>query len=226
MKNWKAWTPAEDELLRAALTNRRTRTSVDWDKLTWATGRTRAAVQARAHRLCLAVPGRDWTPAEDAYLTREWTEMSIRGLREHLPGRSTEAIRQRARTLGLTSRVRRQGMVSVTTAARRAGYTHFAMRRLLERQGVTLRRLGVVLRADPQRHVLHVAWDDVVAAVERDTRLETPLDAARRLGVSDWTVRVRVLAAGIELPAGRKARLPPETYDRALGVAQRMGDAA
>lgn len=216
-KSWKAWTPEDDALLRAAVGKRRIRTSIDWDKIAWATGRTRAAVQHHARHLGLVTPGRDWTPAEDAYLTREWTEVAMRVLRDNLPGRSTEAICFRAEKLGLGSR--HQGLLSVSAAAKRAGYDHATLLRLLKRQGVYMRRVGAKLRAHPQKCRLYVAWDDVAAAVERDTRLETPKAAARRLGVSDLKVYARLRAAGVPASGGRRLLLDPETINRAMGVA-------
>jgi hypothetical protein len=216
-KTWMAWTPEHDALLRAAVDRRRIRTSIDWDKVAWATGHSRRACHARVCRLGLLTPGREWTAQEDAYLTREWTEVAMRVLRDNLPGRSTEAILYRAKEFGLGSR--HQGLMSVTAAAKKAGYWPETLRPLLERQGVALHRVGAKLAACPQRRRLYVAWDDVVAAVARDTALETPKAAARRLGVSDLKVYARLRAAGVPASGGRQMRLDPETIDRAMGVA-------
>lgn len=210
------WTAEEDALLRAAVGTHRARGAIAWDKVAWATGRTAEAAQARARRLGLVLPGRAWTAEEEAYLLREWADVTMRVLREHLPGRSSKAIRQCAWELGLRAADRRQGLVSITVAAERAGYSIEGLQSLLARQGVAMHRVGAKLKKDGLRLPRHVDWDDVVAAVARDVRLETKRDAARRLGLSEHTVRARLRAAGVSLPHGCPAHLPPETYDQAV----------
>lgn len=213
------WTAEEDAILRAAVTSRRLRGSIPWDKVARATGRTRGAVHARARRLGLALPGRPWTAEEDAYLLREWADNRMRTLQEHLPSRSARAILHRAAWLGMRCADRRQGLVSITVAAEHAGYSPDGLLSLLARQGVTPHRVNARVKSDTQRPRLYVALDDVAAAVARDVRLETPRAAARRLGVSQHTVYARLRAAGVQPPPGRPAYLPPETIDRAMGVA-------
>jgi hypothetical protein len=189
------------------------------DKVAWATGRTPEAAHCRARRLGLVLPGRPWTAEEDAYLLREWADNRMRTLQEHLPGRSARAILHRAAWLGMRCADRRQGLVSITVAAEHAGYSPDGLLSLLARQGVTPHRVDAHVKAGTQRRRLYVALDDVAAAVARDVAWETPRAAARRLGVSPDTVYARLRAAGVPATGGRPAYLPPETIDRAMGVA-------
>lgn len=213
------WTEEEDALLRAAVGASRRRGSIPWDKVAQATGRTALAARIRAYCLRLALPNRPWTAEEDAYLLREWADCRMRTLQEHLPNRSARAIVHRAASLGLCCADRRQGLVSITVASERAGYSPEGILSLLARQGVTPHRASARVKKGTQRPRLYVAWDDVVAAVARDTALETPKAAARRLGVSSTTVYARLRAAGVPASGGRRLFLDPKTIDRAMGVA-------
>jgi len=217
--NGRPWTPEEDARVRAAVGKRRARGSVGWERLAREMGRTVAAVHARARTLGLARPGTRWTRAEDAVLRAKWCEVAMRVLRQHLPYRTTRAIIGRAAALGLGAMDRRQGLLSISAAAERAGYPEATLRRLLIRQEVPMHRVGVNLRAAPRSDVRHVEWEDVVAAIERDTQLESAKAAAARLGMCRTTLRVRLRAAGIVLARGVSARLAPEVFDQLVRAA-------
>lgn len=217
--NSRPWTPEEDAAVRAAVGKRRARTSVGWERLAQTLGRTVAAVHARARTLGLSRPGARWTRAEDAVLRAKWCEVAMRVLRQHLPHRSTRAIICRAQTLGLGAQERRQGLLSISAAAERAGYPEATLRRLLIRQEVPMHRVGVTLRDAPRTNVRHVEWEDVVAAIERETQLESVRAAADRLGVSKTKLRDRLRRAGIVLVRGASARLAPEVFDQLVARA-------
>jgi len=212
------WTPEHDALLRKACAraHARRRRRVDWAALAEATGHSVCAVRCRVHRLGLVRPGRQWSAEEDAFIVREWAELSPRVLRAHLPGRTTYAIARRARVLGLGLAERAQGLMPIYKAAERAGYGKSAFVALLVRQGVPTCRIGVQRTHGTARPWRHVDWEDVVRAVERDTKLESARDAANRLGVSQWAVLQRLRSAGHALEQRRRVRLPPEVIDRAM----------
>ena len=153
------WTPAEDAILRR-LYQRSPKQA--YKALP---GRTVCAVRVRAVKLGLQVR-RPWTPAEDAILRREWGELGARGLRAKLPGRTWLAIREQALRLRLGPA--NQGRVSVAEAARRAGYDRKSLCRILDLQGVQVRR---VWGERPDAKLTHphrvVVWDEVREAVER-----------------------------------------------------------
>lgn len=211
------WTPEEDAALRKACA-RRSRRQVKWEPIAQQLGRSVDATRCRACRLDLMRPARHWTPEEDAYLLREWADNRMRTLQEHLPGRSAQAIRQRASALGLSAADRRQGLLSVKAAARLTGFADEALVALLERQGVTT-RITAVCPKGPRFARRYVSLDAVVAAIARDLQTESAVAAARRLGVTAAVVRSRLHQQGYFSVRGRPFRLAPETYDQLVARA-------
>jgi len=168
--------------------------------------------------------GSRWTEAERAVLLREWHEVGQRTLRAKLPGRSWVAIRDKARVLGLPAGVP-QGHASVASLARRLGYTHVTLRRLLAEHGVALKTLyrsgsrrGRPGRACPRRYV---ELDAAEAACAARAATETIHGAARVRGVDEAALYKRLRASGaLEVREGHRPgsahRLPSAVIDAAL----------
>lgn len=190
------WTRSEDRALRRLYPSAPRRAV-----LAALRGRGWGAVQRRAAKLAVRrVAGpRPWTPAEEALLRAMWPEHARRTIRARL-GRTWDAVVCRARRLGLAERrgggrrVRWAGYVSVSEAARRAGYTrpsfllalrayqrHFRTipkgpaRDALPSPALALRGRGSHRVVDAQAVEDAVAWW---------VRLETARQASARIGVS------------------------------------------
>jgi hypothetical protein len=210
------WTPEEDAYLRQACARK---ARVPRSRIAAALGRTEWAISVRLNRLGIQRRGRSWSPTEDATLRRLWPEVALRVMRQHLPGRTSCAIRRRATDLGLSVADRSQGLVTLTVAAERAGYHHRSLVALLLRHGVRTTRVAMHGRAGVTRPQRWVEWEDVVAAVAADTRLESATDAARRLGVPRSTFHRHLRAAGYASAQGHPYRLAPEVYDQLVRAA-------
>jgi hypothetical protein len=130
------WTEEEEAALKALVVSSaraRVKRFYPWTALREALpARTDHAIRNRGARYAKIAPrgGRAWTPAEDATLRREWSEVAQRTLRAKLPGRSWRAILRRATmVLGLTSIP--QGWETFDSAARRTGYCSETLRGIL-----------------------------------------------------------------------------------------------
>ncbi len=166
-----------------------------------------------------------WTQAEELALRSMWADCSALTIRKHIPGRTWAALRQKAFYLGLSFGIP-QGWLSVTAAAKRAGYPYLAFLRVLKRHGVEPEHHTSPLRPSAYRytrkvggrkrtkgfHWRMVQWDDVTAALEAERRLhettETIAQAAQRYGLSRVHTRKLLVAAGAVTPAPRESREP------------------
>lgn len=210
--NRRPWTPEEDALLQKACARRH---RANLAALAAELERTPIAVERRLNRLRLRRAGQPWTRAEDTILRAKWHEVATRVLRQHLPSRSTTAILARAYCLGLSCADRPQGLLSLSVAARRAGYIRPALLAMLERHKVALHRP----RYQGRGAQLFVAWEDVERVVSAEVRLEHMRAAARRLGVPRLALARRIDDAGIERQPRRPCRLAPEVYDQLVRAA-------
>lgn len=234
------WTEREDDVLRNVYAKRGRDGRVRWAKVEQQLpGRTRDGIVHRAKVLRATdrkTFGRrsDWTQAEIATLTREWSEVGHRTLMTKLPGRTWVAISRKATALGLDTVP--QGYVPMAEAARRAGYHWATLARIVEwanvqekariaagghpydadalsvptRQHTTTRS---VLSTPSFRWCL-VEWDAVERAVERWVRLETIEAAARRTGIDSWRLR-RALAKCGAITVATRPRVAPHRLDPA-----------
>lgn len=163
-----------------------------------------------------------WTAEELTTLRREWALVSMRRLRDKLPGRSTLAIRRRAHALGLDG-AQIQGLLALTTLAQKFGFARPTMLGILERAGVKLvrRHPGGSLREN-RRQFWKIYADETEAreAFERWAREETAQAAARRVGVCARVLRKRALDAEL-VTFGAPARLQPEQWDELASVRRR-----
>lgn len=210
--NGRPWTPEEDAFLQKACARRH---RVSLAALAAELDRTPVAVERRLNRLKLRRAGQPWTRAEDTILRAKWHEVATRVLRQHLPSRSTQAILKRAYLLGLSCADRAQGLLSLSVAAKRAGYTRPALLAMLERHEVVLHRP----RYQGRGAHLFVAWDDVERVVRTEVQLESIRAAARRLGMPRLALMQRIDDAGIERQPRRPCRLAPEVYDQLVARA-------
>lgn len=176
---------------------------------------------------------KQWTNAETARLRELWQEVQPRELKRQFPDRTWCALRARARTLGLPFGVP-QGYVSLTRAARAAGYSRDGLVTILRHmqvatfkeypyRGCTRRRVSPMRYVDP---------DAVREAVERWTTLENVSDAARRYGVHPNVMTRMLRAAGVldrAVLGGAGYRLDPRVTDGAMcrrSVGERVTSAA
>ncbi len=142
-----------------------------------------------------------WTPEDDAYLAREWGELTERTMRQHL-GRSKKALILRAWRLGLPRQS--QGKVHVKKASVRVGIDRGTLQLILAECGLRVEDAAPVslapTRAGFRQKVVDV---DAVAAltVTRDTRTLT-LTAWARLNGGYWSTTTRRFARLGLRPAG------------------------
>jgi hypothetical protein len=94
MSHGKAWTPAEDALIRAEYA------TADLRVLCERMGRSDAAIQARAQMLRVRRRGRAWTRSEDAQIIERYATCSIKRL-AHEMHRGQYAVATRAAELGV-----------------------------------------------------------------------------------------------------------------------------
>ena len=174
-----------------------------------------------------------WSTQEEVILLRRFNVVAWRVLRAQLyralkaarPGRiaihrSRDAAAKHIHKMGFSTAMP-QGTVSLTTAAKRLGYSRNGLQKLLQRHAVTVKvHRNIRKRVRRGRGIrrplvtLCVAWDEALAAVERDVTLETPSDAARRMGLDEQTVRRWVRQ---KPNTGRRSvqKLSPDTFNQA-----------
>lgn len=157
---------------------------------------TPGAVRQQACKLGISDSRRGWSPQECSILRREWGDVGKRTLLSKLKGRTWSAVLNKSFELGL--RDQQQGRVSITEAARRAGFCLPTLRTILEAQGVKVRRVwGQRTRQDSAPRQV-VVWDDVRRAVER--HLEAERERGERKAWSE-----HVTAGPVEATAARRA---------------------
>lgn len=150
-------------------------------------GRTSAAVYQKANVLGIRYRAPRWTAREDARLRFLWeTSASLHQIAAEI-GRPWKAVYHRAAFLELPFGVP-QGYEYLSVAAKRAGFALRTFQRILEWAGVRIHRTRTrrLRREHPRRYV---EPDDVDAAIARWNQTESVNGAARRLGVSEPTLR-------------------------------------
>jgi hypothetical protein len=180
--------------------------------------RTRNAIFHRARELGLSRRAR-WTPSEDRSLTNLWEDGRTVGFIAQKLGRSPLTIYWRATVvLGLHAGVP-PGYEYLSHAAARTGYSPAQLRRILEAEGVRMRRvLCRPGRAPHHRHFVDPCEvDDAIASWVGKEPVTT---AARRLGIDPQRLRRRLVRIGVQPPAGRKhMRVTEEEIRRANEIA-------
>ncbi len=176
--------------------------------------------------------GRPWTAEEDIELEALWGEEEISEIARQL-GRNAGGLYQRAGALGLERGVP-EGFESFNAACVRTGYDARVLARILlwakalgalppwrtpSRRPLTSKPRTSTELKGRQRAVDPVEVDKAVAAW---LGAETRQEAARRLRCRHETLGAALDAAGL-LPKrrrgqGRKLKLPPESFDRALAA--------
>lgn len=219
-----AWTPAEEETLRAA----------------YARGGIKAARRALPHRsessICHRAERmgvqrrRRWTAADDDRLRRLWTGRDTLGKIAKTLGRSRRTTYWRAQKLGLTLGVP-AGFEYLHASAKRTGFEVSQLRRILRKARVRIRptlarpskRRGN--DKDPQpgekRPKRNRFWmvrpEEVDPAVLDWLKRETVEQHAKRLGVARLTLQRRLEALGGKRPSGKRHwRITDEEARRAF----------
>ena len=217
------WTLRDLEDLRRFSLNRKSR-HLDWKAIRKRfPNRSTASIYKKlwAQGWCRA---QTWTPKEDEVLRLYWNDSSLRTLKDRLPGRTRNAIYERACRLGLRAGTP-QGMVSVKSLAKDPswGYDYYKTLKMLETAGVRVRNFSY---SGKKVGVRYVEVDEARRAAEEwerriaDERVgkETVKEAAIRLGIREESLRNWVRAEGLLPPTapGRKYKFwaLPEVYDR------------
>ena len=210
------WTAAEVAFLR-----KNYHRGLSW--LAKRMGRSRGALAWKARASGIT---RKWTRAELVTLRAEWGELSERGLRRKLRGRTWAAIAIRAHRMGLANP--NQGKVDMRTASRITGIDHRALPAVLAAAGV--RRTYRIRTNGDCGSVKYRCWmvdaDEARAAATahfaRLARLLSRPEAARRMGVGIPTVRaaMQMLAATrpVEGLWAKPWRVSPEDADAAIAM--------
>jgi len=183
--------------------------------------RTQSAIRQRAVKLGICIR-HTWTERDDDTLRDLWGLKTVRGLAK-LIGVTPMAAFTRAMRIGLPAGCHEGGEI-LKAAARRAGYDQKALRRILERSGVAIRR--TMSRPDgykvwPRHFVYQVDVDEAVAAWVKAEPIHT---IARRLGTDGRTLGRRLRGVRGVPPKPDKKRLwriPTEVVERALAGAGR-----
>lgn len=209
----KAWTPAEDAILRARY--QRDGAVAMAREL----GRSMSSVNHRTQALRLYTHRR-WTDIDDRRLRNLWGEMPLRAVAKEL-GRSEITVYWRAYfrlklPLGCP-----RGMEWLTAAAERTGFTTRSLRMILRWAGVKLRVTMARPKASGRRfHIVDPL--DVTEAVERWLKTEPLRTAAKRRGIVAATLESWLREAGAELPEKPPGkthwRVPTETIDAAVAL--------
>lgn len=211
----KAWTPAEDAILRARYKR------YGAEAMATALGRSISSINHRTQALKLFTHRR-WTAEDDRRLRVIWGEMPLAAAAKVL-GRSQATTYWRATKLGLPLGVG-QGLEFLTAAAARAGYSTGSLRIILRWAGVKL-RVTMALPRESGRRFHAVDPLDVDEAVEAWLKTETLRTAAERRGIAAETLERYLIESGLELPPKPDGkghwRVPTETIDAA--VAMRRG---
>lgn len=212
------WTKEEDDVLRRAYRKIIGRTTQErvWQKiLEQLPRRSKASCLVRASKLRIANKAR-WSEAEDKIIRDWFADGSARGLKKLLPRRSWEAIKGRAKRLGVNV-LRWQGYVSVTEAAARLNFSLSYFTNILKAMGVALRNRADAggKRARYRHHV--VEWEEAEDAVKRWLTLDTTRAAAARWGLKRDRVQRWVREArGYQEKPGVALRLPAAEFDKII----------
>lgn len=157
-----------------------------------------------------------WTSDEVRRLRLLWGDVNLRTLAARL-GRTACGVRSKAISLGLPMGFG-PGCVSLSEAARRAGYHHTSFARAVkwwQRRGEdpTVSCLPAVAANRAFGKWRQIDADDAEEIARAYAESELPGQAAERLGITPWTLRRRAVAAGHTAPPGQQMRLLPEEWD-------------
>ncbi len=163
--------------------------------------------------------GMTWEPSEDARLRALWGEVDVYYLARRL-GRTMVAVRERARALGLGAGISR-GYISLSEAARRAGYHHLSFRRAIEwwrarGEEVDSKRLATVQGTKRRGLWTQIEESDAADIAAAYAQSELPGQASARLGVTPWTLARWAKAAGYT--SAPMLRLMPEEWDALVTI--------
>lgn len=205
------WTERECALLRNYYPTRAGRAALE----RLLPHRTKGAIHCKADELGVRGSAR-WTERELDLVRVHFRLVSLERLGRMLPGRTRDAILLRAQKLGLRTHAPR-GCVTFAEACRRAGYSWYALARILEWAGVRLRRIqGEVRRARwPQRFLDE---DELREALDRWNATETVKGAARARDLPHPTLYAWLRDAGAlsDDACGPHHRVPSEVVDRVV----------
>lgn len=212
----RAWTPAEDAVLRVRYEREGAAAMAQ------ALGRTLGSVHHRTRALGLYTHRR-WTAKDDAQLEMLWGETSLAWLARKI-GRTVFATYKRAQDIGLPLGLP-DGDEYITTAISRTGYHGGPLRRILKWAGVDI-RLAMSRPCGARRHFHIVDADEVNDAIARWLKTETLQGAARRHGIDRNTLAGWLEASGLPLPpkpdGKRHWRIPSDTIDAAVAARARL----
>lgn len=173
--------------------------------------------------------GRPWSKGEDQALTSAVLQAESQApepdaLPLLLRDRSWRGIQEHAQQRGLLAPGKVPvGFVTIATAARKLGYRHQTMARILAWARVkTFVRRGRSGEARPQPHRL-VEWSLALGAHERWARAETVSEAAARHGMSRSVLLklLRRLGGLGKKRKGQRHHLDPTKVDRAVAAWKR-----
>lgn len=189
----RAWTPAEDDVLRATYKRgyRRVQAALP--------DRARASIFRRMNKLGLYTH-RHWTPEETERLRGMWESGDLRlsAMAREL-GRTPKATYDRAQQLGLSLGLP-PGHEYLSDAARRSGYSSTStLRRILKWARVQI-HIALSRPTKKPRRAHYVLPEDVDDAIARWHQTEPLERAAERVGVCGATLRKALLAAGVKEP--------------------------
>lgn len=208
----KAWTPAEDAILRARYL------AEGAAAMARELGRPIGSIHHRTQRLKLFTH-RIWTPAEDNALRLMWGEYDVAETAKRI-GRTVIATFARAQAIGLPLGCP-QGWEYFSAACTRTGYGVDQLRRILRKAGMTIRFSMARPSGRPRRHQI-VDPDQVDAAVERWLKSESLHAAAVRHGITPGTLEHWLRLSGRKLPPkprGKKRwRIPTEIIDAVVAA--------
>jgi len=189
---------------------------VDWRALkAKLPGRSRHAIKLRAQTIDACAAPKRWTPKEERTLRTLWGDASQRTIMDALPGRTWRAIYHRAIDTGLPTGIP-QGYVSITEAARRCGCSTRMVETTAQQFEIAITDHGTTPGAKGAWRM--VEWDRIRDAFTERLNLETPKDAAQRMGVWVRSLRRAVEAYGavpVDHKPGAPLRLVPSVFDDA-----------
>lgn len=178
--SWPAlWSADQDAILRAHYVDRGAAHCAEL------VGKSVPSVYHRAERLRI-LRNRLWTPADDEKLRMHWAELTLPAVAKLL-GRSTAATYWRAQKIGLSLGCP-DGLVYLSQAAQRCGFTTTQFRKILAWAGVRIRRAAS--RATTVVRGTHcVDPYDAEDAVRQWLKTEPVEVAARARGVCGESLR-------------------------------------
>lgn len=185
--------------------------------------RSPTAIHRRSYTIKAPRRKRPWTRQEENRLLMMWGQPLPKIATEL--ARTQEAVYQRASRLGLHHGCP-PGYEYLTAAAKRTGFGDTCvLRRILRWAGVNVRSAHSL---EPAHHCHHIVDPEAVdRAVKAWLNTETPVAAARRLGVAPGTVLVHLKRSGLRLPPKPtykfQWRIPSKTIDRAMAMVVRRG---